>query len=1252
MYISKNLVNRRFDMVKSLRLVCVSFIGLLLLFLTCIAFINYGVPLYSSLNDARWVEKQLAKQIQQPVHIGEITTHWQGLQPVVEVNDFSINDFQNIPKLHVKKLKIGIDLLATFLHRKIIPGDLFVDGTHLILRERSNGLIDINDVPILQADIHSLNSKKLEYLLDCFLTKGKKTLKNVDITWLDQKGTIVLPISHLNLKEESQFWFRDFSGEAKIWDHTPLVFRGNSYGNFLVKTLHYSKTHIVVNNVPLQNNSLANRFVKHFSVQQGLANFDLNLALSPRHSFTLNGIFQLANAYLETKNNFMKTHFLLKHRINKWMIKIDTLPVQDVSNFIIENQLVSPRFIELLKKLTPFGDILGLTFERNTHNQDRKITAYLKGINFSQWQRFPGLQNLTGELEVKSKQGSFRLDSVSTFQYQPMFRYAIPINKAVGQIYWNEDLDHSWQVHFKNLHLSTKDGNADGYMHVIIPKNNSEPNIDSKINFNILDVSQTPSYLPVSIMPANVVKWLDGAIKGGVIKNGSFLMRGNMQDFPFDNGKGKFLIQGDLVKGQLHYQDGWPDVNDIKAHLKFAGRSMVIISNHGKTLGANINFAEAKINNLDKAILAIKGQIKTFPHQKVHLDNSNNPLLKFLHNECLNNLNIFGKWQLGLNLQLPLDKDLRMNPKVRGLIKLDKTDIVANEFLPLTNLTGKLFFSEETAKASRITGKLFAKPFQLKMVSKTSRDSKSTQMDWKGSIAVTDIKKLTDFKVLDYLQGTTKVHARLSIFKDMLGKVKKSLIIESDLLGVESNLPPPFTKVTKTILPSLFTLEQRENDSQLLFMIADRMNGVIDFKKKQNHLELERGDVQLGNQKAQLHTSSGLKVQGNLTEFDWAHWKPIINEFKRVSIHQSVTEAVRKFQRVIGQIDINISKLKIANLLLDSTHLQIFPKNNDLTILVASNPLQGEINFPTLFPQLPIKVMIQSLSLTGKDTLGNNLLPQNIPPMDLRIANFHYKDKLFKNLDLKLRKENKTLLIKQIKIQDRAVEMSASGIWREINGHHETSLNGSFDSNNVGATLNQWQITDNMVKGKGGGNFNLTWLNSPFNLESKTLNGSIALRFNEGRIIKLSNKANFGMDMGRVLTLFSLQTLQRRLHLDFSDLTEPGFSFDEMKGVFQLRQGNVFTDDASLDGPVAKVRIQGRIGLAGKDYDLRLAVSPNVTSSLPVVATLTAGPLVGAVTWLADKVFSHQVKKITEIHYNVTGTWDQPKLKNLFETIN
>ncbi len=58
------------------------------------------------------------------------------------------------------------------------------------------------------------------------------------------------------------------------------------------------------------------------------------------------------------------------------------------------------------------------------------------------------------------------------------------------------------------------------------------------------------------------------------------------------------------------------------------------------------------------------------------------------------------------------------------------------------------------------------------------------------------------------------------------------------------------------------------------------------------------------------------------------------------------------------------------------------------------------------------------------------------------------------------------------------------------------------------------------------------------------------LGLQNGRITNLSPETEDKLGLGKLLSILSLQTIPRRLTLDFSDLANPGYSFDVFKGNF------------------------------------------------------------------------------------------------------
>ncbi len=172
--------------------------------------------------------------------------------------------------------------------------------------------------------------------------------------------------------------------------------------------------------------------------------------------------------------------------------------------------------------------------------------------------------------------------------------------------------------------------------------------------------------------------------------------------------------------------------------------------------------------------------------------------------------------------------------------------------------------------------------------------------------------------------------------------------------------------------------------------------------------------------------------------------------------------------------------------------------------------------------------------------------------------------------------------------------------------------------------------------------FNLNWQGAPYQVSFTKLKGHFSFTATNGQIVDIGSSNEAKLNFGRLLTFLSIQSLTKRLQLDFSDLKTKGFDFTNIQGNFILRNSNAITRDVTIEGSVAKISIAGRIGMLNKDYDLIIKVVPHFTSSLPVIVGLAGGPVAGVVAWLANAVLGSTVQKIAETSYHITGSWSKP----------
>jgi len=168
----------------------------------------------------------------------------------------------------------------------------------------------------------------------------------------------------------------------------------------------------------------------------------------------------------------------------------------------------------------------------------------------------------------------------------------------------------------------------------------------------------------------------------------------------------------------------------------------------------------------------------------------------------------------------------------------------------------------------------------------------------------------------------------------------------------------------------------------------------------------------------------------------------------------------------------------------------------------------------------------------------------------------------------------------------------------------------------------------------------LNWDDAPNHFSLAKLNGTLGTVISDGTITEVEPGA------GRLLGLLSLSELPRHLALDFSEFRE-GLKFKQIIGQFDIVDGDAFTENLHILSPIALIDIDGRTGLAKRDYDLDVSIAPNVSKSLPVISWLAWGGQVGALTFLIDQMFGKDFNKSIATSYRITGSWEKPIIKEI-----
>jgi uncharacterized protein YhdP len=228
----------------------------------------------------------------------------------------------------------------------------------------------------------------------------------------------------------------------------------------------------------------------------------------------------------------------------------------------------------------------------------------------------------------------------------------------------------------------------------------------------------------------------------------------------------------------------------------------------------------------------------------------------------------------------------------------------------------------------------------------------------------------------------------------------------------------------------------------------------------------------------------------------------------------------------------------------------------------------------------------------------------------------------------------------QVRNEDGDIEGTSS--WQDPRGGsaRTSALDFRLSTHNVENMLGRLGYPNAIRRGRATLVGQLYWNGPPTGIDYRSLGGNLTLEASRGQFKKLEP------GVGRLLGVLSLQSLPRRISLDFRDIFSEGFAFETIEGKAVVAQGVLDTSQFEIAGPAAKVLMNGTINLVGETQDLKVRVQPAIGESI-ATGVLLVNPVIGASAWLMNKVFGNPLDKAFAFDYTVTGSWADPKVEKV-----
>jgi uncharacterized protein (TIGR02099 family) len=1215
------------------------------------------------------VEHHLSVLIGQPVTIQTLETGWYWFQPVLKLSHVSVKEHHKTA-LSAEELFVGINLFKSLWYWHIHPGVFYLEDLHVNVREQG-GIWRVDGITPTQQSQTDVTPERIQEMTQWLSQQERFVIKRVSAHVYFENGTLI-PISGLNLSIVNAGGQYQFKGDAQLLQTNPTFFQ--LMGDVRFDSAHPDNTkgHIYFsakNMMPTQWQKMFFKSMVH--VQGGRADVALWVdfnhgAISSVQAKVL--LKRLAWNLPSKKNDLIQSFFAniawtpndtgwklaadaMQLRIggvnwpeNKLLVQYDKTQ-QSTSVYIKSINIESLRaaHIDWPKALNPLLALKpqGMLTDTQCVVKANQLVSLLTRFESLGWQAdadIPEVQNLSGALNWKPDAGRLEFDSEKTLI--KMKDYLEQKNLILNAAFaWNV-ADDGIKLNIERFLLNHPEltVNAEGVVDGI--KTDNLGQIQLNVGFSGKNLQQWMRFLPKKNIKPKLYQWLLHDVTRIGEATGTVVLKGQAQDFPFDKTPGDFSIIAHVLGTSVFINSKWLPIEDIEAYVRLKKRDLEFDLVNASLQGVPIKQMHLRIDALgnNKETLLIHGIVRASVQKMIDYVLAS-PLKSKL--STLGQLTFTGLALLNLRLEIPLypqnDEVL-----VSGNLTLQDNALALNHVagdIGVSHLNGSLMFNEHGISNSVLTGVAFDYPITIKAQSQ-DKPKPHTLVLIDGEYTIDALKKRSSLPIFSLMEGGAPIQAVLQF----AGNAEDGMSFKSTLKGVAIHLPPPIGKSLSSEMPLEATIELHAPQTMRLKMhYANRLSADMTFVAQKGAYQLKSGTLGLGAESYKNQMKQGFAVVGQLKGFDLDEWKKALNQ---LSMGNAKTDILSQLNIVDVKFDkLNFLKQDFNDLILKAKRLahegwSLILEHKNVAAILRFHPttklLSGHFN----------RLHLNAYQSQNTNT-SSHLKPEDIPNLDIQANNFSVGEIQIGQVALKSQSTPNRWHIKSCHIESPVYRFDVQGEWTRAKEESHSSVQVTLAVTDLAKSLEMWHISPVVGARKGEVEFKGEWSNTPFDFSLAHLKGSMYIKLKNGVITHLSHETEEKLGLGKLLSILSLQTIPRRLTLDFSDLAHEGYSFDTFKGTFIMNHGIMSTNDSTLDGPVAYASMKGDLDLVQRTYALDLNISPHITASLPVVATIAGGPIIGVAAWVANKLINQGMQKISAYSYKISGPWGNPSVEQM-----
>jgi uncharacterized protein (TIGR02099 family) len=750
----------------------------------------------------------------------------------------------------------------------------------------------------------------------------------------------------------------------------------------------------------------------------------------------------------------------------------------------------------------------------------------------------------------------------------------------------------------------------------------------------------------------------------------------------------------------------WPELSKVAGEMVLDRSSLSVKSTSAEVAGfPEIAIAQANvvIPDLKLTVVNVNAQGKSTMTDMLSFVNKS-PLLG-ITSQSLSKATATGSGDFKIDLSLPIGELTKT--RVKGDIVFLGNDVQMTPQTPLIGQAkGLLRFSENGFLIKDAQALMFGDAVRFEGGNLNATDpalsptGKGVVIRGQGVASALGLQRASELSFIPLLAksatGSTAYSAQLRFVQD-----QTEVSVQTNLQGLALSLPAPFNKPAQSIWPMKFentlveasTIPERDGKVRLKDNLQLSVEKIADFKLLRdisgNVPKVIRGTMSVGLDAGEGTSEpiNAVAANINVDRLDTDEWSKFFTSLQNSSVGTAAKTGVQAAsnQHLFDDLIPSTMAVRAKELIVEGRKFENVViggsrEGSTWRANMEAKQLSGYVEYRQstsalasgrIYARLARLVIGDSQVKDVEKLLDEQ--PVSIPALDLIVEDFDLRGRKFGRVEIDAvnRTSNTNAAVdgtrvwrlNRLNVTTPEAKLTANGFWayREslradsadksdaglLNNleRRTTGIDFKLDISDAGQLLERFGFKGVVRNGRGKLDGQLTWRGSPLAMNYPTLAGQFNINVDNGQFLKVDPGA------AKLLSVLSMQSIAKRLSLDFRDVFSEGFVFDFLRGDVTIDRGLATTNNMQISGVNAVILMDGKSDIAAGTQDIRVVYAPEVNAGVASLLVASAiNPAIGLGTFLAQLFLRQPLIEAVTKEFKVSGTWAEPLVTEVKRT--